>query len=138
VVATVLAAVLMAAAAFAAWTTAGDTGVCVGDASGCLTYDRFLELNQVVDLRSSHLTVSGLQGLFDLATSLGVVALVLAVLVLAGARSGTLTWFAGVVAILLAIAVAITLGGVAAGLWLLLLGGILAIVAGALARPAAR
>jgi hypothetical protein len=140
VLATVLAAALLLGAAFADWTSAGDEGLCLGGATGCLSYDRYLELNQVVDVRPGHLDVpDGLQGLFDVATSLGVLALLLGLLALAGARSGTLTWLAGVLAVLLAIAVGVTLGDFSgAGVWMLLLGGILAIVAGALARAPAR
>jgi hypothetical protein len=138
--ATLLAAALLLAAAFADWTSEGDDGLCLGGIDGCLSYDRYLELNQVVDVSPGHLDVpDGLQGLFDLATSLGVLAVLLALVALAGARSGALTWFAGVVAILLAIVVAVTLGDASgAGLWLLALGGVLAIVAGALSRSAAR
>ena len=136
---TLAAAVLMIGAAFADWTGEGDfNGVCLHGADQCVSYDTYANAAINSGDKVGHLDSlpGGLQRLFDFATSVGVLALVLGLLALAGARSGTLTWFAGIVAILLAIVSAIVLrdAGPGAGLVMLFLGGICAVIAGALAR----
>ena len=77
---------------------------------------------------------SGLDGPFNFATSLGVVTIVLGVLALLGARSGTLTWLSGAVALIALVAFFLTLRDASgAGAWIALAGGVCALAAGILA-----
>jgi hypothetical protein len=130
---TLLAAAALIGGAFAKWDGAGDAGICTHGDSGCLSYDRFVA--QASDRTPTPPDVGSLQNLFAAATSIGVLALLLGLLALAGARRGTVTWLAGALAVLLALAMFVSIHAGGVGVWLVLLGGISAIAAGALARP---
>jgi hypothetical protein len=131
---TLLAALLLVAGAFAAWNGDGDKGLCTSSGEGCLSWNHYL--SQAGIANPDPLEVNTAKGLVAAVTSLGILALVLAALVLLGARGGGLMWFAGCLAVLLAIVMFVTLGTSGIGVWLVLLGGGAAIAAGALARPA--
>ena len=81
--------------------------------------------------------IEGVRGLVNVLASAGTGAIILAVLVLLGLRTGALAWFAGLVGVATAI-VFLVLGATGAGVWLLLLAGILAIASGVLATKTAR
>jgi hypothetical protein len=129
---TLLAALLLVIGALSAWDDAGAKGLCTSTGANCLSWDRYLDEAGIASPQPLHVTTAA--GLVAAVTSLGIIALVLAVLVLLGARGGGLTWFAGCLAVLLAIAMLVTLGTGGIGVWLVLLGGAAAIAAGALAR----
>jgi hypothetical protein len=141
VVLTLAAAGLLIGGAFLAWTDQQDglTGVCLSaDASGCMRYDMYLGLAGYADAEDYAPTEptipDQLDGLFNFATSLGVGAIVLGVLALIGARSGTLTWLAGAVAVIGLVVFFITVDDTSGtGAWVALAGGVCALVAGILA-----
>lgn len=132
---TLLSALLLVAGALSAWDGDGDKGLCTSTGGGCLSWDHYL--SQAGIASPEPLDIGTAAGLVAAGTSLGILALVLAVLVLLGARGGGLTWFAGWLAALLAVALFVTLGTGGIGVWLVLLGGVAAIAAGALARAGA-
>jgi hypothetical protein len=84
--ATMTAAGLFVAAAFAVW-EGGVRALCTSAADNCLGYDRFLRDGLNADITRPDLS-SGLNGLFAFATSTGIVCLLLALIALAGLRSG--------------------------------------------------
>jgi hypothetical protein len=142
IVLTVLAFALLVGGAFLDWSDQGGRlrGTCVSaDWSGCMRYDKYLELAGYVDEAPSVAPADDtipaeLLAPFNFATSLGVVAILLGVLALVGARSGTLTWLAGAAAVIALVVYFITLGDTSGeGAWIALAGGICALAAGILA-----
>jgi hypothetical protein len=129
---TLLSAFLLIVGSLLKWDSDGDKGLCTQGASNCLTFDHYLDkagIATVDPLNPDHLV-----RLISAVTSIGILAVILGVLVLLGARKGGLTWFAGCLAILLAIVMFATLGAGGIGVWFVLLGGACAVAAGALAR----
>jgi hypothetical protein len=129
---TLLAALLLIVGALTHWDANGNQGLCTHGFSSCLSYDVYAQESGIRD-SVSHTTIAP-QGLIAAVTSLGILAALFAALALIGARRGGLTWVAGCLAILLALGMLISLDGPAIGVWLVLLGGIAAVAAGALAR----
>jgi hypothetical protein len=130
---TLLAALLLLGGAVARWDGAGNQGLCTNGYSECLSYDVYLEQAGITsDL--DHPEPASAVRLIAAVTSVGVLAVLFAVFALIGARRGGLTWMAGCLAILLAIGMLLSLDGPAIGVWIVLLGGVFAVAAGALAR----
>ena len=127
---TLLAAFLILAGAFLKWDDKY-RGICTSATDVCLTYDRYLER---VNITVPALNPPAAANLVAAVTSLGILAVLLGLLVLLGARRGRLTWLAGFLAVILAIAMFATPGTAGVGVWFVLLGGIAAVAAGALAR----
>jgi hypothetical protein len=133
----VAAAVLFVIAAFSPWLD-DFTGQCTsgGADEQCMRYDVFLrELADRPGFQNQD--IEGVRGLVNVLASAGTGALLLAVLVLLGLRTGALAWFAGLVGVATAI-VFLALGAAGVGVWLLLLAGVLAIASGVLATKTAR
>jgi hypothetical protein len=129
---TLLGALLLFVGALLSWDDAGDAGLCANGYGACLSFDEYLKQAGIASPAQLHPETA--RRLVAAVTSLGLVPVVLAVLTLVGARRGGLTWIAGCVAILFAIAMIATLHGAAIGVWVVLLGGVAAVAAGALAR----
>jgi hypothetical protein len=127
-----LGAALVLISAFAHWGH-GDQALCLhGRADNCLSYSTYVNDAFSNDISQAH--VSGLEGVFDFGTSLGVLALVLGLAALVGLRGRSMTLVAGILSAVLAIVLLVTLKSHAsAGIAVLLIGGLLAAVAGALA-----
>jgi hypothetical protein len=126
------AALLFVLAAFSPWLD-DFTGQCTSGADDeqCMRYDVFLrELADRPGFQNQD--VEPVTSLVNVLASAGTGAIVLAVLVLLGLRTGGLAWFAGLVGVATAI-VFLVLGAGGAGVWLLLLAGALAIASGVLA-----
>ena len=124
-----LAVALIAGASFMKW--AGDLrGVCLHADSSCLRYDAFAATYLNVDVKPPD--VSGLNGLIAFFGSAGFVTLVLALLVLLGLRRGTLAWFAGVLTAVYVVVLLILGDDAGAGLFVALVGSLLAVAAGLL------
>jgi hypothetical protein len=97
----------------------------------CLSYETYVhDVHSQTTLNPPG--VGGLNNVFDFVTSLGILALALALAVLVGLRGRNMTLVAGILAVILAIVMLATLG-FAGGLALLLIGGVLAAVGGAIA-----
>jgi hypothetical protein len=130
---TLLAALLLIVGALAHWDGDGNKGLCTNGFDQCLSYDVYLTeagLGSPTHISPPDQTVKAVAAV----TSIGILALLFALLALVGARRGGMTWVAGCLAILLALGMLVTLDGPAIGVWLVLLGGISAVAAGALAR----
>jgi uncharacterized membrane protein YkgB len=70
---------------------------------------------------------------FSFVTSVGILTLLLAAIVLLGVRTGGAAWFGGIATILLLIVYLVIAGTSGPGVWVAMLGGVLAVVAGLLA-----
>jgi hypothetical protein len=127
---------LLVIAAFLPWLDTA-RGQCTSGAADedCLRYDVFL--TRLADRPTANHEVEGFTGLVNVVASAGTGAILLAVLVLLGLRTGALAWFAGLVAVAAAIVFA-ALGATGAGVWMMLLAGLLAIASGILATVTAR
>jgi hypothetical protein len=125
---TLAAAALLIVGSFLDWVD-DLRGICLDDATGCLSYDVYLD--RAVDVQVERPDPpEGVAGLVDAVTSLGVVTVLLGLLVLLGARTARLVWIAGAAAIVYLVAVLATLSDAGAGgSWLAILGGVLAIAA---------
>lgn len=130
------AALLLAVGSFMAWTDDGLAGICVGGADNCLRYDVFAQ--RYLDVDPGVPSTGSLDGLFSFATSVGILTLLLAAVVLLGVRTGGAAWFGGIVSILLLIVYLVIAGESGAGVWVAMLGGVLAVTAGLLATAGAR
>lgn len=134
---TLLAAAMLIGGSFMNWSD-GLKGVCVEqDPSVCLRADYYLNL-VAPDVISP--AGSNFPAVLNLVTSLGFLTIVLGVLVLLGIRTGTGAWPVGAVAVVALVVFLFTLRGQAgsgAGAWVVLLGGILAMAAGALKTASA-
>jgi hypothetical protein len=128
---TLAAAFLLVAGAFLKWDDV-DKGICTSADSTCLSFDRYLARANIATVDSIHSNTAA--NLVAAATSIGILAALFGVLVLLGARRGGLTWVAGFLAVLLAVAMFATIGAAGIGVWFVLLGGVAAVAAGALAR----
>ena len=130
------AALLIAAGSFMAWTSDGLNGICLQGTGDCLRYDVFAE--RFLDLDAGSVDAGSLDRLFSFATSVGILTLLLAAIVLLGIRSGGAAWFGGIVSILLLIVYLAIAGESGPGVWAVMLGGVLAVAAGLLATIGAR
>ncbi len=130
------AALLIAAGSFMAWTSDGLNGICLQGSSDCLRYDVFAERFLNVDPGS--VDAGSLDRLFSFATSVGILTLLLAAIVLLGVRTGGAAWFGGIATILLLIVYMAITGESGPGVWVAMVGGVLAVVAGLLATGARR
>jgi hypothetical protein len=131
------AGLLFVLAAFSPWLD-DFTGQCTagGEDELCMRYDVFLrELADRPGFQNQE--IEPITGVVNVLASAGTGAIVLAVLVLLGLRTGALAWFAGLVGVAAAV-VFLALGATGAGVWLLLLAGLLAIGSGILATMTAR
>jgi hypothetical protein len=134
---TVLAAVLLVAASFAHWTSTR-TGVCTDGPDTCLRYDSYVENDLDIDVYSPG-DLGELTRLFNFGTSLGILTLLAAALIVLGALTGRLAWFAGLFALLVLTAFAVTSDeSLGAGIWLGYLGVAAAIMSAVLATMARR
>jgi hypothetical protein len=136
-----VAAFLIAIGSFMAWTGDGANGICTSAADAtagqCLRYDVFAE--RFLDEPNVDAPSSGrFLGFFSFAASVGIVTLLVSLIVLLGVRTGAAAWFGGIVTILLLIVYLVIAGDSGAGVWVAMLGGVLAIVAGLLATTRAR
>ncbi len=131
---TLLASGMLIAGSFMAWTADGLTALCVGGPDACLRYDAFLDRNPDLGLDiGAPSGLGGLENLFSFGTSLGIVTLLLGLIVLLGVRRGGAAWFGGIVSILYLVGYLIVGGDSGAGVWVALLGGVLAVVSGIMA-----
>jgi hypothetical protein len=130
------AVLLFVLAAFSPWLD-DFTGQCTSGAADeqCMRYDVFL--NELADRESVNQDLGSFTGIGNVLASAGTGAIILAVLTLLGLRTGALAWFAGLAGVAAAL-VFLVLGAAGAGVWLLLLAGILAIASGVLATKTAR
>jgi hypothetical protein len=126
-----VAALLIAAGSFMAWTSDGLNGICLHGATDCLRYDTFAD--RYLDLDAGSVDAGSLDRLFSFATSVGILTLLLAAIVLLGIRSGGAAWFGGIATILLLIVYLVIAGDSGAGVWVAMLGAVLAVAAGLLA-----
>jgi hypothetical protein len=155
VVLTLLAVSLLIGGAFLDWsdTSSELKGACVtSDSSRCMRYDNYLRLTRYVDeeecsvqsrasrqdctnIAPADATIPAeLLAPFNFATSLGFLTIILGVVALVGARSGTFTWLAGAAAVLVLVVYFVTLGDTSGeGAWVAFAGGICALAAGILA-----
>jgi hypothetical protein len=149
IVFTLLACTLLVGGAFLDWSDQSQRikGACLSaDWSGCMRYDRYLELagyfndETVLDIAPDDKTIPAkLLAPFNFVTSLGFVTIILGVVALVGARSGTMTWLAGAAAVIGLIVYFVILGDTSGeGAWLALVGGICALAAGILAAATRR
>ncbi len=128
---TLLAATLLIAGSFAYWTDDGGIalrGACVnGGVSACLDYkdtvDAVAQADVVPDPRED------LPGIVYFVSSAGFLTILLGVVALAGLRRGRSTWLAGIVAVIALIVLAVQADALP-GIWIPILGGVIAIVAG--------
>lgn len=138
VLAALLASALLIASAFMDWTDTALQGVCLEAADDCLRYDVFAE-NFLGFSDVEFVDAGDLTRLASFATSAGLVPIVLGVVVLLGLLRGAFAWVAGVLGVLFTVVLMlISDAGVGPGLWVALLGSLLAIVAGVLASVARR
>ena len=131
-----IAALLLGVGSFMAWTGDGLDGLCVGGSGDCLRYDVFAQ--RFLESDPGTVDAGSLDGLFSFVTSVGILTLLLGVIVLFGIRTGAAAWFGGVVSILLLIVYLVVAGDSGAGVWVAMLGGVLAVAAGLLATINAR
>ena len=131
-----LAAALLVLAAFLPWLDSA-AGQCTSGAvdEDCLRYDVFL--TELANHTTVNRDLDSFTGIVNVLASAGTGAILLAVLVLLGLRTGALAWFAGLVAVVAAI-VFLALGATGAGVWIMLLAGLLAVASGVLAAMTAR
>jgi hypothetical protein len=129
-------ALLIAAGSFMAWTGDGLNGICLRGPDDCLRYDVFAE--RFLDLDAGSVDAGSLDRLFSFATSVGILTLLVAAIVLLGIRTGGAAWFGGILTILLLIVYLAVAGESGAGVWVAMLGGVLAVAAGLLATIGAR
>jgi hypothetical protein len=138
VLAALLASALLIASAFMDWTDTALQGVCLHAAEDCLRYnvfaENFLGFSNVDFVKAGDLT-----RLASFATSAGLVTIVLGVIVLLGLLRGAFAWVAGVLGVIFTVVLMlISDAGVGPGLWVALLGSLLAILAAVLASMARR
>jgi hypothetical protein len=126
-----LATALLVVAAFLPWYE-DFRGQCTSGATDerCLRYDVFL--NELANRTTFNQDYGSFTSVVNVVASAGTVAILLAVLMLLGLRTGALAWFAGLVAVAGGV-VLLALGAVGVGVWLVLLAGLLAIASGILA-----
>jgi hypothetical protein len=137
IVLTLLAAALLIGASFAHWTSSR-TGLCTNGPDTCLRYDSYLERDLGVDV-ASPADLGELTRLFNLGTSIGILTLLAGGLIVLGALTGRLAWFAGLLALAVLTTFAVTADEpLAAGVWLGFLGAGAALASAVLATKARR
>jgi hypothetical protein len=130
------AAVLIAIGSFMGWTSDGLNAICTQGAGDCLRYDAFAE--RFLDVDPGSVDAGSLDRLFSFATSVGILTLLLAAIVLLGIRTGGAAWFGGIATILLLILYLAVAGESGPGVWVAMFGEVLAVAAGLLATIGAR
>jgi uncharacterized membrane protein YkgB len=125
------AALLIAIGSFMSWTDDGLKGICTNGADNCLRYDVFAQ--RYLDSDPGAPDAGQLTRAFSFVTSVGILTLLLAAIVLLGVRTGGAAWFGGIATILLLIVYLVIAGTSGPGVWVAMLGGVLAVVAGLLA-----
>jgi hypothetical protein len=134
---TLLAVALLVVASFAHWTDT-ETGLCTDGSETCLRYDTYLERHLQQDVANPG-DLGDFTRLFNFGTSLGVLTLFAAALILLGVLTGRLAWFGGLFALAVLTAFVFTADeSLGAGVWLGLLGAAAALVAAVLATAARR
>jgi hypothetical protein len=134
---TLLAVALLVIASFAHWTNT-ETGLCTDGPDTCLRYDTYLERHLQQDVANPG-DLGQFTRLFNFGTSLGVLTLFAAALILLGALTGRLAWFGGLFALAVLTAFAFTADeSLGAGVWLGLLGAAAALAAAVLATASRR
>lgn len=136
---TLLAAALLIGGSFMNWASDSQgalQGACTARIpSGCLRFDEYL-LGIGPDVGLKDLVLShDAPALLNLVTSLGFLTIVLGALALIGIRKGRLAWLTGTVTVIVMLVFLLTLregASSAAGAWVVLLGGLLALTAGVL------
>jgi len=134
---TILAAVLLVAASFAHWTSS-ETGLCTDGPDTCLRYDTYLEGDLNTDVPApEHL--GDFSRVFNFGTSIGILTLLAGILIVLGALTGRLAWFAGLLALAVLTTVALTSDeSLGLGIWLGFLGAAAALGAALVATAARR
>jgi hypothetical protein len=134
---TLLAAALLAAASFAHWTPT-KTGLCTNGSDSCLRYDTYLEEELNTEVAAPD-DLGEFTRVFNFGTSLGILTLFAAVLIVLGALSGRFAWFAGLLALAVLVAFSFTADeALETGIWLGLLGAAAALGVAILATTARR
>jgi hypothetical protein len=134
---TLLGAGLLIGASFAHW-TASETGVCTDGPETCLRYDTYLEGDLDIDVASPG-DLGEFTRLFNFGTSIGVLTLLAGALLVLGALTGRLAWFAGLLALAVLTAFAVTADeSLGAGVWLGFLGAAAALGSAVLATMVRR
>jgi hypothetical protein len=134
---TLLAVALLVIASFAHWTDT-ETGLCTDGPDTCLRYDTYLERHLQQDVANPG-DLGDFTRLFNFGTSLGVLTLFAAALILLGALTGRLAWFGGLFALAVLMVFAFTADeSLGAGVWLGFLGAAAALAAAVLATAARR
>jgi hypothetical protein len=138
VLAALFASALLIGSAFMDWTDSALQGVCLHAAEDCLRYDVFAE-NFLGFSDVGFVDAGQLTRLASFASSAGLVTIGLGVLVLLGLLRGAFAWVAGVLGVMFTVVLMlISDAGVGPGLWVALLGSLLAILAGVLASVGRR
>ena len=138
VLAALLGAALLIASAFMDWTDTALQGVCLQAAEDCLRYNVFAE-NFLGFSSVDFVDAGDLTRLASFATSAGLVTILLGVIVLLGLLRGAFAWVAGVLGVIFTVVLMlISTAGVGPGLWVALLGSLLAILSGVLTSVARR
>ena len=128
---TISAAALLIAASFAHWTSS-DTGLCTNGPDTCLRYDIYLEEHLDTGDVADPGDLGELTRVFNFGTSLGILTLLAGGLIVLGALTGRLAWFAGLLALAVLVTFALTADeALGAGVWLGLAGAAAAIGRGA-------
>jgi hypothetical protein len=119
---TIAAAALLVAASFAHWTSS-ETGLCTNGPDTCLRYDTYLENHLDTEDIAAPGDLGDFTRVFNFGTSVGILTLLGAALIVLGALTGRLAWFAGLLALAVLVTVALTADEpLGAGIWLGLLG----------------
>jgi zinc ribbon protein len=135
---TIAAAALLVAASFAHWTSS-ETGVCTNGPDTCLRYDTYLENHLDTEEIAAPGDLGDFTRVFNFGTSVGILTLLAAGLIVLGALTGRLAWFAGLLAMAVLVTVAVTADEpLGAGIWLGLLGATAALGAALVATAERR
>jgi zinc-ribbon domain len=135
---TIAAAALLVAASFAHWTSS-ETGLCTNGPDTCLRYDTYLENHLDTEEIAAPGDLGDFTRVFNFGASVGILTLLGAALIVLGALTGRLAWFAGLLALAVLVTVAVTADEpLGAGIWLGLLGAGAALGAALLATAERR
>lgn len=134
---TLSAAALLITASFAHWTSS-ETGLCTNGPDTCLRYDTYLEGDLSTDVPAPG-DLGDFTRIFNFGTSIGVLTLLAGGLIVLGALTGRLAWFAGLLALAVLTTFALTADeALEMGIWLGFLGAAAALAAAVLATAARR
>jgi hypothetical protein len=134
---TISAAALLITASFAHWTSS-ETGLCTNGPDTCLRYDTYLEGDLGTDVPAPG-DLGDFTRVFNFGTSIGILTLLAAGLIVLGALTGRLAWFAGLLALAVLTAFALTADeALGLGIWLGFLGAAAALGAALVATAARR